>query len=140
MLSLNCISSLNVSEMFVSGVSAYIPPPALDESWCPWCGDLTQRPTNVRWQFSLMISYFRIFCMDKCMFCVQMSPTNLDYKNILISDSMKMIKESQKTDGIERRKQHKLGPRSRNLPKNLCPGGRDLTALKTYPGGCPGGT
>ena len=71
-------------------LNAYTPlgdPEALDQSWCPECRDLTRtvhlttRPTNVRRQFNSIIFYFHIFCMDKCMSCMQMSPINLDYKN-----------------------------------------------------------
>ena len=55
-------------------------------------GHLTNGPTNVGWQSNSMISYFRIFCMDKYMFCMQ--PINLDYYTILISESMKTAEQS----------------------------------------------
>ena len=40
------------------------------------------------------------------MFCLKMSPINLDYKNILISESMKM--EGKRPDGIRGRKEPKF--------------------------------
>ena len=65
---------------------------AVDQSWCPGYGDLTRaehstkRPTNVRRQFNSIISHFRVFVMDKCMSCMQMSPINVDYKNIYVGE------------------------------------------------------
>ena len=80
-------------------------PRALDQSYCPgWggltrAGHLTRRPTDVRWQFNSIISYFRIFCMDKCKFCKQKSLINLDNRNILRSESIKMTGNSKNLPG-----------------------------------------
>ena len=57
--------------------------------------------------------------MNECMFCMQMSPLNLDHKKILISESMIMIEKEQITDGIKGGKEPKFGLGPGNLPKNL---------------------
>ena len=61
--------------------ATYYPPPpppgnpqASEQIWCPGCMYLTKRPTNARWQFNSIIFYFLIFSMDKCIFCLQISP------------------------------------------------------------------
>ena len=87
--------------MSQSITTAYIPPGGIRSKLVPGvrdlttAGHLTNKPTNVTWQFNSIISYFCIFCMDKCM---QMSSINLD-KKILMSESMKMV---------EKKKQKKL--------------------------------
>ena len=53
---------------------------------------------------------------------MQMSPINLDYKNILMSESTKIAgksKKRNKTDGIEGRKEHKFCPRPGNSSKHF---------------------
>ena len=50
---------------------------------------------------------------------MQMSQLNIDYKNILMSKSMKMVGKSKKTDWIKRRKEPKFGPRSGKSPQNF---------------------
>ena len=50
---------------------------------------------------------------------MQLSPTNFDSKNILMSESMKMTEKKQITDKIKGRKEPKLCPGPGNSPKKL---------------------
>ena len=36
------------------------------------------------WPWIKVGTHFNIFCMDKCMFCMQMPPINLDFKKLFL--------------------------------------------------------
>ena len=52
------------------------------------------------------------------MFCMEMSSVNLDYKNIFISESMKMVGKRQMTDRIKDERSPDLAQDPGNSPKN----------------------
>ena len=53
------------------------------------------------------------------MFCMQISPMNSDYGNILMSESTEIEEKGKKTVGIKGREEPKFAQGTRNPPKTL---------------------
>ena len=67
------------------------------------CRTLDQnKHTRVGCLINSIISHFHVFCIDKCMFCLQMSSVFSDSKKIFMFDSIKIGEESIKLIGYKR--------------------------------------
>ena len=67
------------------------------------CRALNQnKHTRVRCLVNSIISHFHAFCIDKCMFCLQIPPVFSDSKKTFMFESIKIGEESIKLIGYKR--------------------------------------
>ena len=67
------------------------------------CRTLDQnKQTRVRCLINSVISHFYAFCIDECIFCLQMPPVFSDSKKIFMFESIKIGEESNKLIGYKR--------------------------------------